>query len=130
MENDDGHKMMEEMMEEEMMEAAMEEGGQIEKSKFEGGEGEAPMMMDDGYVNASGQEMEAIKYQEGHHFTVNRMCFMLFNFLLLLMNNFIFKNEQTTKNQRYICVVVFTLAMIYLTSVSVNRVKRIHEVKE
>lgn len=32
--------------------------------------------------------------------------------------------------QKKICVVVFTIAMLYMTSISVSRIKKIHEIKE
>lgn len=87
--------------------------GDVERSCYEGGSG----------------ELENIKYEEGHHFTMKRMCFMLVNFLILLANNMIVKNKDTSKIHKEICVVVFSILMIYMTSVSVNRIKRIHEVK-
>ena len=97
---------------------------------MEGGEA---MMMEDGgddFADASGRDMQMIKHQENSHFTLNRMCFMAFNFVILLTNNMVFKNKDTTQTQKHICVVLFTLAMMYMTSISVSRVKRIHEIKE
>lgn len=58
------------------------------------------------------------------------MCFMLINFCILLANNMIFKNENVSEDLKKVCVVIFTILMILMTSVSVNRIKRVHEVKE
>lgn len=55
---------------------------------------------------------------------------MAFNFAILLTNNMIFKNKDTSTTQKRLCVVFFTIAMMYMTSVSVKRIKKIHEIKE
>lgn len=55
---------------------------------------------------------------------------MLVNFLLLMINNAVFKMPGFSDTQKKICVVGFTVAMIAMTWYGVKRVKRIHEIKE
>jgi hypothetical protein len=87
--------------------------GENEDQGFEGGEG----------------DLEDIKYQEKSHFTCKRMGFMLINFVILLANNMIVKNKDTNPQNKKICIILFTFLMIYMTSLSVNNVKKIHETK-
>ena len=79
---------------------------------------------------ASTPELEAIYHQEKHHFTTDRLLFIVVNFAFLFANNFIFKNEALPKWQRFGVVAVFTVAMIALTAHAAKRVKKIHEIKE
>lgn len=47
------------------------------------------------------------------------MLFMLINFGVLLLNNMIFKQEKYSKTQKQMCVVFFTVVMMYMTSIAV-----------
>ena len=71
---------------------------------MEGGEPDSLATVDDdylgdnehlGYEGGDG-DLEEIKYQEKYHFTCKRMGFMLINFIILLANNMIVKNKDTT----------------------------------
>ena len=82
--SDDDHMAM---AEEEMMEVPMME--------------DEMMMMEEAPDSfASGYDLDMIKYQESHHFTSNRMLFMLANFIVLFINNMVFKTEGYSITQK------------------------------
>lgn len=80
-------------------------------------------------MELNNQALSNIYYEEKYHFTGRRVCFVLVNFCLLLLNSAAYKNL-TDRNQKVLVQTIFVVGMILLTWYQVKRVKQIHIDKE
>lgn len=73
--------------------------------------------------------MRDIYYSEKYHFTGKRVFFLLVNFAVLIVTQFVYKNEDLSPAVRYSTAAVFALLMIGMTVSSVKEVHKIHATK-
>jgi hypothetical protein len=80
-------------------------------------------------------EIEAIKHQEANHFTMKRSIFILINFSLLFVTQFLY--GQKVGSDLYMgetgkkCVLgLFCVVMIGISYYSIKQIESIHEIKK
>ena len=80
-------------------------------------------------VQAETPEINAIMYEEKHHFTYQRVVFTLISFGALFVTQLLFKEDMLNETQKLILVSSFAAVMVLLTKWSVNHVMYIHTIK-